>query len=118
MAEETMERLVLYAWPGNVRQLQNEIRRIVALAEPGTVLRPDVLSDDIVKTTAGVALASSSKASETGATGEKLNPALSRIEREMIKAALSKHHGKVEAVAKALGISRKGLYLKRQRLGL
>jgi DNA-binding NtrC family response regulator len=43
---------------------------------------------------------------------------LSRIERAMIKAALSEHHGRVEAVAKALGISRKGLYLKRQRLGL
>ena len=37
MAEETIERLVLYAWPGNVRQLQNEIRRMVALAEPGAV---------------------------------------------------------------------------------
>ena len=78
-----------------------------------------MLSEDIVKTTSGVAFASSAKASESGAaTGEKLNPALSRIEREMIKAALSKHHGKVEAVARALGISRKGLYLKRQRLGL
>ena len=54
-----------------------------------------------------------------GATpGEKLTPTLSRIEREMITTALRDHHGKVEAVARALGISRKGLYLKRQRLGL
>src|SRR4029077_13272366 len=58
VAEETMERLVLYAWPGNVRQLQNELRRMVALADPGTVFRPDVLSSDIVKTTAGIAVAS------------------------------------------------------------
>jgi transcriptional regulator of acetoin/glycerol metabolism len=36
----------------------------------------------------------------------------------MIKAALRESNGKVEAAAKALGISRKGLYLKRQRLGL
>jgi DNA-binding NtrC family response regulator len=36
----------------------------------------------------------------------------------MIKAALRDHHGKMDAVAKALGISRKGLYLKRQRFGL
>ena len=36
----------------------------------------------------------------------------------MIRAALQAHHGKMNAAAKALGISRKGLYLKRQRLGL
>ena len=45
-------------------------------------------------------------------------PTLARIESEMIKAALTRHHGRVDTVAKALGISRKGLYLKRQRLGL
>ena len=119
MAEETMERLVLHAWPGNVRQLQNEIRRIVALAEPGAVLRPDVLSADIFQATSGVARAVTSKPNDNGAPhGEKLNSTLSRIERQMITAALHDHHGKVEAAAKALGISRKGLYLKRQRLGL
>jgi DNA-binding NtrC family response regulator len=36
----------------------------------------------------------------------------------MIRTALREHHGKMDATAKALGISRKGLYLKRQRLGL
>ncbi len=36
----------------------------------------------------------------------------------MIKVALRDNGGRVEATAKALGISRKGLYLKRQRLGL
>jgi hydrogenase-4 transcriptional activator len=120
MAEETMERLVLYAWPGNVRQLQNEIRRIVAMADAGSVLQPEVLSSDIVKATSGVlAAVPKSKPGEMAvALGEKLNPTLSRIEREMIKTALRDHHGKVDAVAHALGISRKGLYLKRQRLGL
>jgi DNA-binding NtrC family response regulator len=49
---------------------------------------------------------------------EKLGTALTRIEREMIEIALRDHHGKVDAAARALGISRKGLYLKRQRLGL
>jgi DNA-binding NtrC family response regulator len=36
----------------------------------------------------------------------------------MVKAALHKHRGRMDDAAKALGISRKGLYLKRQRLGL
>ena len=49
---------------------------------------------------------------------DKLDHAIAVLEREMIKAALREQHGKVEAAAKALGISRKGLYLKRQRLGL
>ena len=49
---------------------------------------------------------------------DKLLPTLARVECEMIKAALKEHGGKVNVVAKALGISRKGLYLKRQRFGL
>ena len=49
---------------------------------------------------------------------DKLPLALRKIESEMIKMALHEHRGKVDAAAKALGISRKGLYLKRQRLGL
>jgi len=120
IAEETIERLVLYAWPGNVRQLQNEIRRMVALAESSTVLKPAVLSEEILKSTAETP-ADEPKAGQAAIAvplGDKLTPTLWRIEREMIKVALTEHHGRVEAAAKALGISRKGLYLKRQRLGL
>jgi transcriptional regulator with GAF, ATPase, and Fis domain len=47
IAEETMEYLVLYRWPGNVRQLANEMRRMAALAESGAVLMPEHLSPDI-----------------------------------------------------------------------
>jgi DNA-binding NtrC family response regulator len=49
---------------------------------------------------------------------DKLPATVAKIESEMIKVALRDHHGKVDAAARALGISRKGLYLKRQRLGL
>ena len=120
LGEETMERLLLHPWPGNVRQLQNEIRRMVALADPNSVLQPHAMSPDIFKATVA-------PAAVRPATGrleiavpltDKLNPTLARIEREMIRTALRDHHGKVEDAARALGISRKGLYLKRQRLGL
>jgi DNA-binding NtrC family response regulator len=43
---------------------------------------------------------------------------LRQSQREMIRVALGANHGRLEAAAKALGIPRKGLYLKRQRLGL
>ena len=49
---------------------------------------------------------------------EKLLPAVSKLEREMIRRALRDHHSSLDDAARALGISRKGLYLKRQRLGL
>jgi transcriptional regulator with PAS, ATPase and Fis domain len=112
-----MEYLLLYGWPGNIRQLHNELRRMVALADRDAVLTPAQLSDDLLR---------AKPAPERRVNGreisvplhDKLQPTLARIESEMVRAALREHKGKVDAAAKALGISRKGLYLKRQRLGL
>jgi DNA-binding NtrC family response regulator len=118
VAEETMERLLLYRWPGNVRQLQNEMRRMVALAEPDSTLLPLAISDDILGALPNFRHPSTGDGEITVDLDDKLLPAIARVETEMIKAALKKHGGKVDAVATALGISRKGLYLKRQRLGL
>jgi DNA-binding NtrC family response regulator/tetratricopeptide (TPR) repeat protein len=117
VSEDAMERLLLYRWPGNVRQLQNEVRRMVALADPDSTLTPDAIDPAILGTLS---------VHHNGANGgelavplkSKLLPALATVEREMIKAALTEHGGRVSAAAKALGLSRKGLYLKRQRLGL
>jgi DNA-binding NtrC family response regulator/tetratricopeptide (TPR) repeat protein len=113
IAENTMERLLLAPWPGNIRQLQNELRRMIALADTDAILTPAALSTDV----ADDAAAERDAAFAPPFNG-KLNPTLARLEREMIHAALQQHQGKMDAAAKALGISRKGLYLKRQRLGL
>ena len=112
LSEETIELMTLHDWPGNVRQLQNEIRRLVATGEPGSVLGAHCLSPDIQVSTSPPALAAKPDRSET------LRRALDRVEREMIKAALDDHPGQLDVAAKVLGISRKGLYLKRHRLGL
>jgi transcriptional regulator with PAS, ATPase and Fis domain len=117
VAQETMEHLIVYAWPGNVRQLNNELRRMVALADSDSVLSPSALSKDILRATPRVPRANGDPEISVPLS-EKLMPTLSRVEREMIKAALKTNAGKVDAAARALGISRKGLYLKRQRLGL
>jgi DNA-binding NtrC family response regulator/tetratricopeptide (TPR) repeat protein len=113
---ELMELLSLFAWPGNIRQLNNELRRIVAMAEADDTLTPDALSPDI----RGASRAMPRVATDTQgmALEESLPAALARIERQLVGAALQKHHGRVDVTAKALGISRKGLYLKRQRFGL
>jgi DNA-binding NtrC family response regulator/tetratricopeptide (TPR) repeat protein len=116
IAENTMERLLLAPWPGNIRQLQNELRRMIALADAHEILTPGSLSADV----AGVdeETATPSAGTFIPPANAKLNPTLARIEREMIRLALHDHQGKMDAAAKSLGISRKGLYLKRQRLGL
>jgi DNA-binding NtrC family response regulator len=117
VAEETMERFLLYPWPGNIRQMQNEIRRVVTLADVDGVITPDILTHDIRK--AGPRPASRRDGSElTVPLTDKLMPTLAHVEREMIRVALKNSHGRLETAARALGISRKGLYLKRQRLGI
>jgi hydrogenase-4 transcriptional activator len=116
VADETMEHLLLHPWPGNVRQLHNEVRRMVALADVDAVLKPAALSEDIRRTTARPAQRGAGELAVS--LDEKLGPALLKVEREMVRTALRAHHGRLEDAAQALGISRKGLYLKRQRLGL
>jgi len=118
LSDEAVEWLVLYSWPGNIRQLSNEIRRMVALAEPGSSIGPDALTREIQRRTDPARAGAASGRDISVSLADKLTPTIARIEREMIRAALSDHRGRVDAAARALGISRKGLYLKRQRLGL
>jgi DNA-binding NtrC family response regulator/tetratricopeptide (TPR) repeat protein len=116
-SEDVMEHLLLYRWPGNVRQLQNEIRRMVALAEPNSVLASRHLSEEVFN----ARLAPRPIDDELEMVvplKNKLVPTVSKIEHEMIRLALRDHRSNLDAAARALGISRKGLYLKRQRLGL
>jgi DNA-binding NtrC family response regulator len=119
-AEETMEYLVLYRWPGNVRQLANEVRRLVALAEPGAVLMPEHLSHDIRASRrtipAGERVLTSNEV--VVRTDQPMAAALEHLERTMVQQALKESSGRLEDAAQRLGLSRKGLYLKRQRLGI
>jgi len=118
IAGDAMEQLLLFDWPGNIRQLHNEVRRMMALAEPDAVLSLDELSGDIAAASPPGRRPESAGQEIAVGLRERLMPALAKVEFAMIKAALRDHRGKVDAAAKALGISRKGLYLKRQRLGL
>lgn len=120
MAEETMEYLILYEWPGNVRQLANETRRLVALAEPDGVLMPEHLTPEIAASRRTVPASERPPAPTEVVVrmDQPLVAAVQHVERSMLRHALKASGGRVEAAAKALGLSRKGLYLKRQRLGI
>jgi DNA-binding NtrC family response regulator len=120
LAEETMEYLVLYRWPGNVRQLANEMRRMAALAETGAVLMPEHLSPDIAASRRTIP--ASERALDPTEVVVRLDQpvpaAVQHLERTMIQYALKACDGKMEETATMLGLSRKGLYLKRLRYGL
>src|ERR1051325_6119423 len=49
---QAIDLLMVCDWPGNVRQLTNEIQRIIARAEDGTVITPDHLSPELRRTSA------------------------------------------------------------------
>jgi DNA-binding NtrC family response regulator/tetratricopeptide (TPR) repeat protein len=119
-AEETMEYLVLHKWPGNVRQLANEVRRLVALAEPGAVLMPEHLSADIraSRRTIPAAERTPDETEFVVRLDQPMPAAMEHVERTMVQYALKHAGGRLEDAAQMLGLSRKGLYLKRQRLGL
>jgi DNA-binding NtrC family response regulator len=115
-----MEYLVLYAWPGNVRQLINEMQRMATLAETDAVLMPEHLSA-VISGSRRTRPASELDLRPTEVVvrvDQPMSAATEHLERTMVQYALAQHHGNVEEAARALGLSRKGLYLKRRRLGL
>lgn len=120
VAEETLEYLVLYRWPGNVRQLANEVRRLVALAEPGAILMPEHLSATIAasRRTVPADQRTLDPTEMVVRLDQPMAAATEHLERALIQRALKQCDGKVDDAAKLLGLSRKGLYLKRQRLGI
>ena len=86
LTEETIEHLILYAWPGKVRQLNNELRRVVAFADSDSTIAPSALSKEILRSTPRAPRGNVAPEISVALT-EKLVPALARVERERIKAA-------------------------------
>jgi DNA-binding NtrC family response regulator/tetratricopeptide (TPR) repeat protein len=116
---QAVDLLMVCDWPGNVRQLTNEIQRVVARAEDGTLITPDHLSPELRRTSSSItppALVTPINAvASTPAEGTTLADALADLERRMIAEAMRKHGGNISRAARELGLTRRGLYLKLER---
>ena len=116
--DETLEFLVLYPWPGNVRQLVNELSRIVAFADPDSTITPALLSPEIQASRRTVRVLPGDEPEIRIRLDQPMNDAVDAIERVMVARALDRARGNYENAARLLGISRKGLFLKRRRWGM
>jgi hydrogenase-4 transcriptional activator len=119
---QAVDLLMVADWPGNVRQLCNEVQRVVARAEDGAVINAEQLSPELRRmnsvttpasvTSIGIAASDSLVTVPPNAT---LADALEEVERKMIADALRKHRGNISRAARELGLTRRGLYLKLDR---
>ena len=106
---QTLVMLQNYAWPGNVRQLQNIIERAVLLGKHDTIMPEDLPSE----MTGGVAILDLAELAQ-----KRLKEALTNPERQIILEVLELHDWNRNATAEALGINRTTLYKKMKKLGL
>lgn len=129
---QTVDLLMVCDWDGNVRQLCNEIQRIIARGVDGEVITPDHLSPELKRTARPMAsyVESTPKAVPIASFDMTIKPltgvddsstldeAVSQLETQMIKNSLARNNWNISRVAGELGLTRRGLYLKLARYGI
>ena len=116
IAEDAMAVLQTHDWPGNVRQLRNNVERLMILttADPGAPITVDMLPAEVgalVPTT------------PNGAGGERLMSLALRdareiFEREYLLAQIARFSGNISRTAEFIGMERSALHRKLKSLGI
>jgi Nif-specific regulatory protein len=109
LSREVLQCLENYPFPGNVRELENELERAVALAKDEGIIEFSCLSDKIVERSAKIR-------PEMNVQGT-LKEMVEALEKSVLSQLLEKHGGNRTRAAKELGLSRYGLIKKMQRYG-
>jgi two-component system NtrC family response regulator len=101
-AKKTFTSMYQHPWTGNVRELQNRIKRAVIMCDGKTISPEDM------------------ELSGSGGTviGQTLKEARENLERELVELALKKHIGSITAAASELSVSRPTFYELMDRLGI
>lgn len=142
MTQEAIDALTEHDWPGNVRQLRNELERVVAYAQDGARISTDDLSPEVIhprrqagsdRSRWGAERTQSPNGNsrydratnEEGLPGSpspanrlKLKQATAVLERQLIAEALVRNRNNLSRTAIDLGLSRRGLRLKLAQLGI
>ncbi len=115
LSSEALQILESYAFPGNVRELENVIERAVTLCIGGVITADNIKVRATVRTAAEMQVAAAAiPAQGSGALGDQLED----IERDAIVKALEKTRYNKTAAAKLLGMSFRALRYRIKKLGI
>ena len=131
LSTEALSVMQGYAWPGNIRELENGIERCMVLGGEFEELPAELISQR-VQDAARAALLQASVANPSGAGRDRgvgmvprghdkspsLKDAVEQLERNLIHQGLIRTHWNKSQLAKELGISRSNLIMKVERYGL
>jgi transcriptional regulator with GAF, ATPase, and Fis domain len=108
--QDALDALSAYNWPGNIRELENEIQRLVIQAEPGHWIEITDLSPRLRKIEGTITRIAPQKGT--------LKEMMDQVERFLLTEALRDHGGNKTKTAVTLGITREGLHKKLAKFGV
>jgi transcriptional regulator with GAF, ATPase, and Fis domain len=108
--QDALDALAAYNWPGNIRELENEIQRLVIQAEPGHWIEITDLSPRLRKIEGTVTRIAPKQGT--------LKEMMEQVERWLITEALRDHGNNKTKTAVTLGITREGLHKKLAKFGV
>jgi Nif-specific regulatory protein len=107
---DLLRRLTMAPWPGNIRQLRNEVMRLAAITRQNLITEEDLWE--------GVAGPRYERTPAGPAKAESLKAAVGHLEKQMILEALQGTRNNQQQAAKTLGLSRQGLINKMKRYAI
>jgi two-component system, NtrC family, response regulator HupR/HoxA len=111
LTKRALEKLYDYPFPGNVRELQNEMERAVVLSGTEAKILADMLSPKVLETNEAAKV-------QGARVAGSLKDAIEDLEKDLIKEGLRRTGWNKSKLAKELGISRAGLIMKVEKYGL
>ncbi len=116
LATETLEELIGYPWPGNIRELENMMERAAVLAR-GDIVTPDQLPREV--SASGQVAAAVAPAPDQGLPDNlAMQPLVEALERRLIEESLNRTQDNKSRAARMLEISERSLWYKIKKYGI
>jgi transcriptional regulator with GAF, ATPase, and Fis domain len=107
---EALDQLASYSWPGNIRELENEVQRLVIQCDNEGFITPELLAPSVRKVEGLLGRVAPKKGT--------LKDMMEEVERWLLVEALREHGGNKTKTAETLGITREGLHKKLAKYGM